>query len=56
MGNTCFKSKKNKNNLEDHLIRYMFCEKCQELYLSSYEYNRHIYKCNQRYNLNNNKI
>ncbi len=53
MGNTfcCFKSKK--NNLDDHLVRYMYCEQCQKLYLSNYEYNRHIYKCNQTYKIDN---
>ncbi len=54
MGNLCccLKSKK-KSNLEDHLVRYMYCEQCQKLYLSTYEYNRHIYKCNQTYKIDN---
>ena len=51
MGNLCpclFKS--HKKDLEDHLVRYMYCNQCQRLYLSNYEYNKHIYECNQRYN------
>ena len=48
MGNCCIKSK-DKKEYEEHLVRYMFCEQCQKLYLSNYEYNRHIYECNQKY-------
>lgn len=52
MGNIfcCIKSKK--NNLDDHLVRYMYCEQCQQLYLSNYEYSKHIYECNKKYNNN----
>lgn len=53
MGNNCFKSKKNKKEYEDHLVRYMYCKNCQVLFLSNYEYNRHIYECNQRYKIDN---
>ena len=51
MGNLCsclFNSQK--KDLEDHLVRYMYCNQCPRLYLSNYEYNKHIYECNQRYN------
>lgn len=51
MGNCCIKSK-DKKEYEEQLIRYMFCDQCQESYLSNYEYNRHIYECNKRYKNN----
>jgi len=50
MGNCCIKSKDKKDN-EEQLIRYMFCDQCQKIYLSNYEYNKHIYECNQRYKI-----
>ena len=53
MGNLCCCVKSKKNNLEDHLIRYMYCEQCQQLFLSYNEYNKHIYKCNQKYKIDN---
>ena len=49
MGNCCIKSK-DKKEYEEHLVRYMFCEQCHKLYLSNYEYNRHIYECNKKFN------
>ena len=51
MGNIlcCIREKK-KRELNDHLVRYMYCEQCQQLYLSNYEYNKHIYVCNKKYN------
>jgi len=52
MGNICCCVKSKKKDLEDHLLRYIFCEKCQESFISNYEYNRHIYECNQRYKIN----
>lgn len=52
MGNSCFKYKKKDKELEDHLIRYMFCGQCQNIFLSNCEYSKHIYKCNQNYKTN----
>lgn len=53
MGNLlcCIKDNKYEN---DHLLGYMYCDKCMNSFLSPYEYNRHIYKCNQDYSINNN--
>ena len=51
MGNSCC-CVKSKKDSENHLIRYIYCEKCQKVYISNYEYNRHIYKCNQIYKIN----
>ena len=53
MGSLCSCFKKNKKEYEDHLIRYMYCDQCQKVYLSNYEYNKHIYKCNQTYRIDN---
>ena len=52
MGNLCCCVKSKKSNLEDNLVRYMYCSQCQKVYMSSYEYNKHIYKCNQIYKIN----
>lgn len=52
MGNLCCCVKSKKSNLEDNLVRYMYCSQCQKVYMSNYEYNRHIYKCNQTYKIN----
>jgi hypothetical protein len=49
MGNLCCCIKSENKDLEDHLLRYIFCDRCQDYFISNYEYNKHIYKCNQRY-------
>ena len=53
MGNlcSCFKrDKKNElNDLNDHLIRAILCDKCKQTYLSNYEYSKHIVRCNLIY-------
>ncbi len=53
MGNLCCCIRSKKKDLEDHLVRYMYCSQCQKVYLSNYEYNKHIYKCNQTYKIDN---
>ena len=53
MGNCCIKSRDIKKDNDDHLIRYIFCDQCNREYISYYEYNRHIYKCNQAYKIDN---
>jgi len=45
MGNLCC-FQKNKKEFNDHLIKYCYCQKCKHTYLSTYEYNRHIVRCN----------
>jgi len=47
MGSLCSCCKKDKKELEDHLIRDRRCHKCKVIYLSNYEYNKHIIDCNQ---------
>ena len=50
MGNMCSLCsccKKDKKEYEDHLIREIRCYKCKVIYLSNYEYNKHIVNCNQ---------
>ena len=48
MGNLCccVKSKKNNAELKINLISDIYCDKCKKIYISSYEYNRHIVNCN----------
>jgi hypothetical protein len=50
MGNLCccFKRDK-KNELNNHLITNIYCDKCKKTYLSNYEYNKHIVRCNLIY-------
>ena len=53
MGNLfcCIKlNRDKKRDYEEHLIRYIYCDQCKREYISYYEYNKHIYECNQRYN------
>ena len=45
MGNLCC-FQKNKKEFNDHLIKYCYCQKCKHTYLSTYEYNQHIVRCN----------
>ena len=48
MGNcfTCIEKQKVEYN--DHLITDKYCSQCQIRYLSNYEYNKHIPRCNSR--------
>mgnify|MGYP007008454791 CR=1 FL=1 len=50
MGNicSCFKRDK-KNELNNHLIRPIYCDRCKQTYLSNYEYSKHIVRCNLIY-------
>ena len=36
-------------DLNDHLIRDVYCSRCKSHFLSTYEYNKHIVTCNQSY-------
>ena len=49
MGNLCccFKRDK-KNELNNNLITNIYCDKCKQTYLS-YDYNKHIVRCNLIY-------
>ena len=52
MGNVCSVCsfcKQDKKEHLDHLIRDRHCYRCQQTYLSNYEYNKHIVGCNQMY-------
>ena len=51
MGNLICCNRDKKKEYEEHLVRYMFCDQCQRLYLSNYEYSKHIYECNQTYKI-----
>ena len=42
-------SKENKKEYNDHLIRDKYCEQCKIIFLSNYEYNKHIPTCNGRH-------
>lgn len=46
IGSFCSFCQPNKKPHQDHLIRERYCYKCQQTYLSNYEYNRHIVECN----------
>lgn len=50
MGNCCIKSN-DKKEYDDNLIRYIYCDQCNREYISYYEYNRHIYECNKKFNI-----
>jgi len=38
-----------KKEYQEHLIRERHCYRCEQTYLSNYEYNRHIVECNRMY-------
>ena len=53
MGNlcSCCKLEQKRQEYKDHLIQDIYCPKCKIIYLSNYEYNKHIIHCNQINNL-----
>ncbi len=54
MGNIlCCIKLRDKKDYDEHLIRYIFCDQCKREYISYYEYNKHIYECNQAYKIDN---
>ena len=49
MGNCCcfiLSHRDEKKELNNHLIRPIYCDRCKQTYLSNYEYNKHIVRCN----------
>ena len=44
---SCFKQ--DKKEYKDHLIQDRYCHKCKKMYLSNFEYNKHIINCNKVY-------
>ena len=46
------KGKKN-TEINNNLIREIYCPKCKMTYISNYEYNKHIVTCNQSNQSNN---
>ena len=48
------KGKKN-TEINNSLIREIYCPKCKITYISNYEYNKHIVTCNESNNQSNNE-
>lgn len=49
MGNICSCFKVHKKEYNESLIRDRYCPQCRITFLSTLEYNKHIFTCNQRY-------
>ena len=41
------RNRERKQELNDRLIRDVYCPKCHVMFLSTYEFNKHIVNCNR---------
>ena len=41
------RGRERKHGLNDRLIRDVYCPKCHVMFLSTYEFNKHIVNCNR---------